>query len=316
MNRKALGSISVGGAIALLLGLLAIPMVVIGGTSMLFAGSGSLGCTPGASQSVAQPGVSTAAANSIPSNYLMWYRKVGQQYGISWTVLAGIGKVESDHGRTTLPGVHSGANAFGAAGPMQMGIERRRRRRVGHVRHRRGRQAPGLGVRPGGRDRRRGEVPHRARRAKRRVGGDLRVQPRELVRPGGPVVGVDVRDRRVHGQRRQPGRLRLRVVDLVHRDGTARRPRHADRRGGDRDQLRRAAARQAVPVGRHRPGRVRLLGSGDDGVPGRGDLHRADLRGRSGQRCRTSPPTRWSPATWCSSPARTARPRRPATSAW
>ena len=122
MNRRALGSIGVGGAIALLLCLLAIPMVVIGGTSMLFAGSGGLGCTPGANQSVTQPGVSTAAANSIPSNYLMWYRKVGQQFGIPWTVLAGIGKVESDHGRTTLPGVHSGANAFGAAGPMQMGI--------------------------------------------------------------------------------------------------------------------------------------------------------------------------------------------------
>jgi peptidoglycan DL-endopeptidase CwlO len=122
LNRKALGSIGVGGAIALLLCLLAIPMVVIGGTSMLFAGSGNLGCTPGSNQSVAQPGVSAAAANSIPSNYLMWYRKVGQQYGLSWTVLAGIGKVESDHGRTTLPGVHSGANAFGAAGPMQIGI--------------------------------------------------------------------------------------------------------------------------------------------------------------------------------------------------
>ena len=120
--RRSIGSISVGGALALLLCLLTIPMLVIGGTSMLFAGGGGGTCTPGASQSVAQPGVSAAAANSIPSNYLMWYRKVGQQFGISWTVLAGIGKVESDHGRTTLPGVHNGANAFGAAGPMQIGI--------------------------------------------------------------------------------------------------------------------------------------------------------------------------------------------------
>ncbi len=39
-----------------------------------------------------------------------------------WVILAGIGEVESDDGRTTLPGVHSGANAFGAAGPMQIGI--------------------------------------------------------------------------------------------------------------------------------------------------------------------------------------------------
>ncbi len=123
MNRKAAGSIGVGGALALLLCLLTIPMLVIGGTSMLFAGSGGLGCTPGSNQSVVQPGVSAEAANSIPANYLMWFRKVGQQYGIPWTVLAGIGKVESDDGRTTLPGVNSGSNAFGAAGPMQIGID-------------------------------------------------------------------------------------------------------------------------------------------------------------------------------------------------
>jgi membrane-bound lytic murein transglycosylase B len=37
-------------------------------------------------------------------------------------VLAAVGKVESDHGRTPLPGVRSGWNAAGAAGPMQFGI--------------------------------------------------------------------------------------------------------------------------------------------------------------------------------------------------
>ncbi len=47
---------------------------------------------------------------------------MGHAYGVSWTLLAGIGEVESDDGRSTLPGVHSGANAFGAAGPMQIGI--------------------------------------------------------------------------------------------------------------------------------------------------------------------------------------------------
>ena len=122
MSPRVIGAIAIGGVVALLLCLLTIPMLVIGGTSMLFAGGGGGTCTPGSSRSVAQPGVSAAAANSIPANYLVWYRKVGQQYGVSWTVLAGIGKVESDHGRTTLPGVHSGANAFGAAGPMQIGI--------------------------------------------------------------------------------------------------------------------------------------------------------------------------------------------------
>jgi hypothetical protein len=39
--------------------------------------------------------------------------------GLDWTVLAAIGKVESDHGRSAAPGVHGGANAAGAMGPMQ-----------------------------------------------------------------------------------------------------------------------------------------------------------------------------------------------------
>jgi membrane-bound lytic murein transglycosylase B len=37
-------------------------------------------------------------------------------------VLAAVGKIESDHGRSRLPGVRSGWNAAGAAGPMQFGI--------------------------------------------------------------------------------------------------------------------------------------------------------------------------------------------------
>jgi membrane-bound lytic murein transglycosylase B len=36
-------------------------------------------------------------------------------------VLAAIGKVESDHGRSRLPGVRSGSNWAGACGPMQIG---------------------------------------------------------------------------------------------------------------------------------------------------------------------------------------------------
>ena len=37
-------------------------------------------------------------------------------------MLAAIGKLESDHGRARLPGVRSGWNTAGAAGPMQFGI--------------------------------------------------------------------------------------------------------------------------------------------------------------------------------------------------
>ncbi len=39
--------------------------------------------------------------------------------GLPWSVLAAIGTVESDSGRSTAPGVASGANPAGAEGPMQ-----------------------------------------------------------------------------------------------------------------------------------------------------------------------------------------------------
>src|SRR6202161_3277435 len=97
-------------------------MLVVGGTAMLFAGGDGATCGSTTADAV-QPAASTEAANSIPANYLHWFQLVGLQYNVPWTALAGIGKVESDDGRTTLPGVNSGANAFGAAGPMQIGIE-------------------------------------------------------------------------------------------------------------------------------------------------------------------------------------------------
>lgn len=42
---------------------------------------------------------SAEAVHGIPSDYLELYQRAGQDYGIDWAVLAGIGKVESDHGR-------------------------------------------------------------------------------------------------------------------------------------------------------------------------------------------------------------------------
>jgi cell wall-associated NlpC family hydrolase len=123
VNRRVAGLTVTGVAVLLLLGLLTVPMLVVGGSSILFAGGSGAGCSQGSGQTAAQPGVSAQAANSIPANYLVWYRRVGQQDGIAWTILAGIGEVESDHGRSTLSGVLSGSNAFGAAGPMQIGID-------------------------------------------------------------------------------------------------------------------------------------------------------------------------------------------------
>src|ERR1700733_13990830 len=107
----------IGLAGIVLLGLLAVPVMV--GTNLFFAASA--GCSGQQAGTAGQPPVG-ARAKSIPADYLFWYKKVGQQYGVPWTILAGIGTVESDNGQTTLPGVHSASNAFGAAGPMQIGI--------------------------------------------------------------------------------------------------------------------------------------------------------------------------------------------------
>ena len=103
-----------------LAGLLILPMVIVGGSSLLFAVGGS--CAGAQGGTASQPAVSTEASDSIPASYLTLFQQTGKQYGVPWVILAGIGKVESDDGRSNLPGVHSGANAFGAAGPMQIGI--------------------------------------------------------------------------------------------------------------------------------------------------------------------------------------------------
>jgi hypothetical protein len=70
-----------------------------------------------------QPRPGRAALADIPASYLRSYQAAaGRCPGLSWAVLAAIGKVESDHGRARLPGVRSGWNRAGAAGPMQFGI--------------------------------------------------------------------------------------------------------------------------------------------------------------------------------------------------
>ncbi|WHT20197.1 bifunctional lytic transglycosylase/C40 family peptidase [Crossiella sp. CA-258035] len=63
---------------------------------------------------------SAAALGDIPGHYLTLYRSASNLCpGLNWSILAAIGKIETDHGRSTLPGVHSGQNHAGAGGPMQ-----------------------------------------------------------------------------------------------------------------------------------------------------------------------------------------------------
>jgi membrane-bound lytic murein transglycosylase B len=76
---------------------------------------------PARNPATRQPTPTRAAVADIPPGYLRLYRAAGARYQVPWSVLAAIGKVESDHGRTRLPGVRSGNNWAGACGPMQLG---------------------------------------------------------------------------------------------------------------------------------------------------------------------------------------------------
>ena len=119
-------AVAIGVVMALLLGLVIIGASLIGGGAELF-GAGQ-GCPGGGTAKTVnaavavQPTASAAGRASIPADYLRDFQQAGRTYGVPWVVLAGIGEVESNDGRSALPGVHSGANAFGAAGPMQIGI--------------------------------------------------------------------------------------------------------------------------------------------------------------------------------------------------
>ncbi|MEV7038338.1 NlpC/P60 family protein [Amycolatopsis sp. NPDC051061] len=73
---------------------------------------------PGDTSSAAAP--TTGLVADIPADYLVLYRQAAQTCpGLDWSILAAIGKIETDHGRAKLPGIHSGSNSAGAGGPMQ-----------------------------------------------------------------------------------------------------------------------------------------------------------------------------------------------------
>jgi hypothetical protein len=67
---------------------------------------------------------SAFALSDIPPDYLGLYITAAKRCpALTWQLLAGIGKVETDHGRTPAPGVHTGVNSYGCcSGPMQFNI--------------------------------------------------------------------------------------------------------------------------------------------------------------------------------------------------
>jgi cell wall-associated NlpC family hydrolase len=72
------------------------------------------------SLSAASSQVSPSTVARIPADVLADYARAAAACpGLSWTVLAAVGTVESGNGTSTLPGVHGGSNPAGAEGPMQ-----------------------------------------------------------------------------------------------------------------------------------------------------------------------------------------------------
>jgi hypothetical protein len=81
----------------------------------------SAGGGPATPRAPAQSPTGSFARTDIPALYLRAYRAAGRRYGVDWRLLAALGKNESDHGRSTLPGVSSGLNFAGCcSGPMQI----------------------------------------------------------------------------------------------------------------------------------------------------------------------------------------------------
>ncbi|MCW3027425.1 MAG: Lytic transglycosylase catalytic [Solirubrobacterales bacterium] len=111
----ARGSLAATVAAALVLTGLAL-VAALAGLEAASLGTGGVyaGTAPRAS-------VSALAEREIPRRYLRLYQQAARRFRLDWAVLAGIGKVECDHGRDPDPScTREGAvNSAGAGGPMQ-----------------------------------------------------------------------------------------------------------------------------------------------------------------------------------------------------
>ena len=102
-------------------------LVVLGACSLLLLFSlarGAVNNYSGAGGFAPQGSVyppSAFARADIPPVYLELYIQAAARFGLDWTILAGIGRVECDHGRDPAPSctVEGQFNAAGAGGPAQ-----------------------------------------------------------------------------------------------------------------------------------------------------------------------------------------------------
>ena len=126
-------------------------------------------------------------ALDIPPAYLAAYQAASDRFALGadgWSYLAAIGKVETrsrtvERAGRPLGAEHQRLLRGPDADPQRV---RQRRRNLGPLQGRRRRRRPHGHLRPGRRDRHCGGLPAGVRRAPRLARGDLRVQPRRLVR--------------------------------------------------------------------------------------------------------------------------------------
>ena len=96
-------------------------VLLVAAAALLFLFVIVIGGIAGWQSSSAPSGPSAVAVADIPSNYLALYEQAAARYGIDWAVLAAIGKIECDHGRSQATGCNppGTVNSKGATGPMQ-----------------------------------------------------------------------------------------------------------------------------------------------------------------------------------------------------
>jgi len=97
-------------------------LAILGGCVLvLVVGVTGTAVGAGARGAVTTYAPSTEAYADIPPAYLALYRRSAARFGLDWTVLAGIGRVECDHGRDPAPSctVEGQLNYAGAGGPAQ-----------------------------------------------------------------------------------------------------------------------------------------------------------------------------------------------------
>lgn len=104
MKRAAIGSCGL---------LVILPVLFLGAAAGVLGGSTGI--------SLGQPAASVEQVAGIPPEYLRLFQAAGAHYGVPWTVLAGIGKVECDDGQSPDPSCtkEGAVNYAGAGGPMQ-----------------------------------------------------------------------------------------------------------------------------------------------------------------------------------------------------